>query len=133
MSEFIPIAMRRILRERAARRCEYCHAHETDCFLPHEPDHILSIKHGGSTTLDNLAWSCWECNRRKGSDLSSVDLETGRVVRLFHPRQDLWDTHFQWVEGRIIPQTEIGRVTEYFLQMNRRRAASARRFPTTES
>lgn len=132
MSRFVSAALRRMVRKRAQHCCEYCRVHETDSFLPHKPDHIIADKHSGPTTLDNLAWSCWDCNRRKASDLSSVDLETGRVVRLFHPRQDHWDDHFRLVDGRIIPLTDIGRVTEHFLQLNRRHAVKSRRYPTTD-
>lgn len=132
MSGFVPAAIRRLIRERAGNRCEYCRVHEKDSFLPHEPDHIISGKHSGSSIFENLAWSCWDCNRRKGSDLSSVDLETGRVVRLFHPRQDRWESHFQLLDGVIVPLTEIGRVTEHFLQLNRHHAVQSRRFSTTE-
>ena len=132
MSETITVTLRQLVRERASGRCEYCHVHESDCHLSHEPDHIIAGKHEGPTTLEILAWSCWECNRRKGSDLSSVDLETGRVVRLFHPRRDRWTSHFRMENGRVIPLTPIGRVTEHFLQMNRRHAVWSRRNPPGE-
>ncbi len=79
MSRRVPASMRRELQERARHRCEYCLVHERDAVFGHEPDHILSKRHGGKTTLLNLAWACFDCNRIKSSDLSSVDLETGRI------------------------------------------------------
>jgi hypothetical protein len=80
--------------------------------------HILAEKHGGKTTTDNLALSCTLCNRRKGSDISSVDPETGEVVPLFNPRTQRWSDHFR-VEGvRFVGRTPEGRTTVEFLRMN---------------
>jgi HNH endonuclease len=132
MSESLSRVMRRQVQQRAKHRCEYCLVHERDVWCAHEPDHIISEKHGGQMTLENLAWSCWDCNRRKSSDLASVDLETGRVIRLFHPRRDRWSVHFRLEDGWIIPLTAIGRVTEHFLQLNRDYAVASRRCPTTD-
>jgi 5-methylcytosine-specific restriction endonuclease McrA len=63
MSEYVPAELRRLIRERAGHRCEYCLLHEDDAFLPHEPDHIISVKHRGETNEGNLAWTCFVCNR----------------------------------------------------------------------
>lgn len=82
---YIPEALRQQVRERAKHCCEYCLLHERYALKTHEVDHIRAEKHGGTTVLDNLCLSCFECNRQKGSDLSSVDPVTdkGRVtVRL---------------------------------------------------
>ena len=49
MSEYVPIAFRREVRERASGCCEYCLVHEDDCLLPHEPDHIIATKHRGDS------------------------------------------------------------------------------------
>ena len=83
MSQRVSVRLRREIRERAKQRCEYCLIHEREATFAHEPDHVISRRHGGETTSLNLAWSCFDGNRLKGSDLSSIDLETGRVVRLF--------------------------------------------------
>ncbi len=131
MSQRIPVRLRREIRERAKQRCEYCLIHEREATFAHEPDHLISRRHGGETTSLNLAWSCFDCNRLKGSDLSSMDLETGRVVRLFNPRRDNWHKHFRLRQGRIIPLTAIGRATEYLLQFNRNDAIDSRLRPTT--
>jgi hypothetical protein len=84
----------------------------------HAIDHIVAEKHGGLTAADNLALSCTICNGHKGSDLASVDPETGTIVPLFHPRRDRWSDHFFLVGGRIEPRTAIGRVTVRLLQLN---------------
>jgi len=55
---------------------------------PHEVDHVIAEKHGGLTEPDNLALSCTLCNKHKGSDLTSIDPETGDIVPLYHPRKD---------------------------------------------
>jgi hypothetical protein len=48
-------ALRRLVRERAAARCEYCLLAKDDAYLPHEPDHVIAVKHGGVTDASNLA------------------------------------------------------------------------------
>jgi hypothetical protein len=115
----VPAELRRLIRERAGHRCEYCLLHEDDAFLPHEPDHIIAVKHRGETTEGNLAWTCFVCNRGKGSDLASVDETTGEIVRLFQPRTDLWDdrraSNFRLRPGPIVPcdsvTHKVGRVS----------------------
>ena len=57
-------------------------------------DHILTRQHGGETNLENLALACVHCNQRKGPNIAGRDPVTGEVVRLFHPRQDLWEGSF---------------------------------------
>jgi len=57
---------------RADHLCEYCLIHEEDTFFGCEVDHIISEKHGGPTTADNLADACVFCNRAKGSDVASI-------------------------------------------------------------
>lgn len=90
----IPDRLRRQVRERAQRRCEYCLVHEEDTYYPHDPDHIIAEKHGGVTTFENLALACFPCNRFKGSDLASIDPASQKIVILFHPREQKWQRHF---------------------------------------
>ena len=91
---YIAVELRRLVRERADGRCEYCRVPETDTFMPHEADHVYAEKHGGETTVANLCLSCWMCNRHKGTDLTSLDPLTGKITPLFHPRNDVWKEHF---------------------------------------
>jgi HNH endonuclease len=119
MSEDIPTLVRGLVQKRACGRCEYCWFHEEDAWEPHQPDHIIARKHRGQTVDENLAWTCALCNRYKGSDVASIDPLTDRVVRLFHPRRDRWTRHFGFEDGRIIPRTAVGRVTDFLLQLNR--------------
>jgi 5-methylcytosine-specific restriction endonuclease McrA len=137
VSEYVPAATRRRIRDRVNGCCEYCLIHEDDVLLPHEPDHIIATKHRGTTDDGNLAWTCFVCNRGKGSDLSSIDIETGKLIPLFNPRTDRWSEHFRLDrDGRIVPLTDVGRVTEYLLKFNRpehvelrRTLVKARRYP----
>lgn len=126
MSEYVSLALRKIVRERAGFRCEYCLLPESEAFFPFEPDHIIALKHDGLTVAENLANSCFECNRLKGTDVASVDPPTGIIVRLFHPRQDLWWDHFELRSALIVPKSDIGRVTEHLLQLNRPKVLSIR-------
>ncbi len=114
MSEWTPVALRDMVRQRANHCCEYCLLPEEDTFFPHEVDHVLARKHRGLTQENNLALARFVCNRLKGSDL-----ETGKIVELFHPRNHRWAEHFRLEGARIIPLTPVGRVTEHLLQLNR--------------
>jgi HNH endonuclease len=106
------------VRERAGERCEYCLLAESQAFFPHEPDHLIALKHGGETTFENLALACSDCNRFKGSDIASIDAITGELVRLFNPRTQRWFEHFRVHGARIVPLTPVGRVTEKLLRLN---------------
>jgi hypothetical protein len=87
-------------------------------FLAFEMEHIIAEKHGGTTTLDNLALACPYCNRAKGTDLGSIDPETNRLTPFFNPRTQTWQDHFTLSGAAIIPQTPEGRVTVLILQFN---------------
>jgi hypothetical protein len=63
--------------------------------------------------------ACIICNKYKGSDIASIDIESDDVVRLYHPRRDNWQTHFLLSSAKIMPLTAIGRVTVNLLQFNR--------------
>ena len=110
--------LRAEISQRAGGRCEYCLIHQDDAGFPHQVDHIVSRKHGGSTRLENLAYACVICNRYKGSDVASVEPRTGEIVRLFDPRRDRRAEHFRIDGGRIEPITNIGSTTVRLLRLN---------------
>jgi hypothetical protein len=112
-------ALRAEVRSRAKRRCEYCLIPEGLTLVPHEIDHIIAAKHGGGSSTDNLALCCTLCNKYKGADLASIDPETGGLERLFNPRQEQWNEHFELSGGKILARTSVGRVTVRLLQLNR--------------
>jgi hypothetical protein len=133
---YISAVLRRLVRERAGGRCEYCLLPQGTAFFAHEPDHIVAQKHGGRTLAENLAYSCFDCNRFKGSDIGSFDPIDGKIVALFNPRSDEWPDHFLIRGGEIVPVTPVGRVTVRLLKLNlperldaRRALACAGRYP----
>jgi hypothetical protein len=115
----IDAALRAMVRARANGLCEYCHIHERFTLAEHEIDHVIAVKHGGQSVAENLALCCTVCNRFKGSDISSLDAETGRLTPLFHPRKNRWEDHYEPSGGEILGLTAIGRVTVRLLRMNR--------------
>lgn len=127
MGTYISAALRQQVFKRAHGRCEYCLIPESVALVPHQVDHIIALKHNGSTEPDNLALSCTLCNKHKGSDLASLDPQTGTVVPLFNPRQDEWPIHFEIEDGLIVPLTPFGRVTVRLLQFNTQQRVEERR------
>lgn len=117
-TDYISAALRRLVIERAQGRCEYCRIPEQTGFTSHEIDHIIAQKHGGLTESENLALSCALCNKYKGSDIASIDSETGQLTFLYHPRRDRWSDHFQIHEACFVSSTLTGRVTMRLLQLN---------------
>ena len=96
---------RRLVIERAGRRCEYCLVHEDSAGFPHHVDHIISRKHGGSSFIGNLAYACVLCNRYKGSDIASVD-RSGNPVRFFGNAMRLSQMirrHLVWENAVLVP------------------------------
>jgi hypothetical protein len=115
---YIPTALRRLVENRAQHRCEYCLLPAQIAFFPHEIDHIIAEKHGGKTDDENLAYTCWRCNRHKGSDLGSFDPETQEFCFLFHPHDRVWTEEFRVEGSKIVGLTAIGRTTVKLLQLN---------------
>jgi 5-methylcytosine-specific restriction endonuclease McrA len=85
---YVSAELRQLVRQRAAGLCEYCLIPEASSFFLHEIDHITAQQHGGETIEGNLALACIICNKHKGTNLSSIDPETGKISSLFHPRRD---------------------------------------------
>jgi hypothetical protein len=110
--------LRQLVAERAGYRCEYCLLHEDDSYSSHQLDHIISRKHGGGSDADNLAYACLRCNVWKGSDVGSIDDETGALVSLYHPRHQRWDDHFELRGAIIEPLTSEGKATVRLLKLN---------------
>jgi hypothetical protein len=108
----------RKIRQRAQDRCEYCHLPASVYPLPFHADHIVARRHGGQTVLENLALACLHCNRHKGPNIAGTDPKTGEIVRLFHPRSDRWNDHFEWAGSVLTGRTTIGRVTIQVLAVN---------------
>jgi hypothetical protein len=78
------------VRERAGERCEYCRVPQSALQLRFQVDHIIA----------------------------GLDSQSGQLVRLFHPRTDDWNEHFQFVEALLVGTTSVGRATVQVLAMN---------------
>jgi len=117
MPRWISPELRQTIAARANLLCEYCLVAEVDTFYGCEVDHIISLKHGGSSELDNLAYACALCNRSKGSDIGSIST-TGEFTRFFNPRTDRWAEHFVLKHALIRSLTTVGEVSARILEFN---------------
>jgi hypothetical protein len=54
----------------------------------------------------------------KGTDIASLDPETGALTPLFNPRADSWSDHFAWPGPLVAGRTAIGRASVRLLQLN---------------
>ena len=115
------------IRERADHRCEYCRLPQSAFPLPFQIDHVRAEKHGGETIESNLALACTHCNRHKGPNIAGIDAETCQIVRLFNPRTDNWEHHFEADGNQLRGKTAIGRATVEVLEMNDRDQLLVRR------
>ena len=119
-------SLQEFVRRRANDTCEYCRMPQHLDSLPFQMDHIIARKHDGPTSADNLALACFYCNTYKGPNLAGVDPIGGQVVRLFHPRKDIWADHFFW-EGPILrSHTPVGRAAIAVLRINDAEAVAVR-------
>ena len=97
----IPIELRRLVIRRAGRRCEYCLLAQAGQEATFHVDHIVPQADGGETVESNLALACVSCSLRKGARAAALDVETGKLVIVFHPRRQAWGSHFRW-DGVIV-------------------------------
>jgi len=117
MARWISAELRQTIADRAHQLCEYCLIAEADTFYGCEVDHVISLKHGGSSESDNLAYACALCNRAKGSDVGSI-ASSGEFTRFFNPRTDVWSQHFLLEGAAIRSITPIGEVTARIFGFN---------------
>lgn len=112
-------ATRELVRQRAQNLCEYCRRHQRHSPLaPHQIEHVLPKKHGGSDDIGNLALACLSCNLHKGPNIAGLDPESGRLTELFNPRTQNWHEHFLRDRAILFGLTPIGRTTVAVLNMN---------------
>jgi hypothetical protein len=115
----IPAQLRRLVRERAGSRCEYCGLSQVGQEATFHLDHIVPRRTDGPTRAGNLALACVSCSLRKEARRSAIDPATGRTAPLFHPRRQRWADHFRWEGVRVAGLTPTGRATVAALRMNR--------------
>lgn len=118
MNRYIPDVIKRSVAQRAEYLCEYCLLPNDLSYIPHQIDHVISLKHGGGNETENLAYACFSCNNNKGSDVGTVLLPEKEFVRLYNPRIDKWTDHFQIENGIFISLTAIGAATIKVLDLN---------------
>jgi HNH endonuclease len=103
---------------RARSLCEYCLLPQKYRPLAHQFDHIIAVKHRERTTTADLAMACFACNLHQGTNLSGVDPQTRKVVRLFDPRRQNWKRHFRWQGAQLVGKTQCGRATVRTLRID---------------
>ena len=113
----IDAALRRLVRQRADNRCEYCGVHQDQLPLVRfHVEHVVAKQHNGADDESNLCLACHWCNFHKGPNLAThVD---GHLVPLFHPRTQCWDEHFIRQGNLITELTPVGRGSVKLLNMN---------------
>ena len=128
-SRWVPRLIRRLVRERADNRCEYCqHSADFSC-ASFGCEHVVPRAKGGGDSIEELAWACPACNNHKYSKTQAVDPVSRRTVPLFNPRRQRWTWHFRrsddclMIDGR----TRIGRATVAALHLNRIELVNLRR------
>ena len=115
----IDAATRRMVRERAGNRCEYCRLHQDHSPLASlQIEHVNPRKHGGTDDSGNLALACIDCNLSKSSNIAGRDPQSSGIIALFDPRRDVWADHFRIDGTYIVGKTPIGRATVAVLNMN---------------
>lgn len=74
----------------------------------------------GKVETGNVQWQsdCSFCNLYKDPNLSGIDFQSGKIVRLFDPRRQKWKRHFEWNGPILEGKTLIGRATIRVLQIN---------------
>lgn len=120
---------KRIVIRQAQGCCEYCHSQLRFTNQSFSIEHIIPKSQRGQTTLDNLALSCQSCNNHKYTKTEGVDPVSGKIVLLYHPRQQQWTEHFAWNDDctLIIGLTPTGRATVETLRLNKPGLVNLRR------
>ncbi len=111
---------KRIVRQRAQDKCEYCRSPERISTARFTIDHVQPRSLGGSDDSENLALACSRCNQRRYNFIVGRDLESAAIVSLFNPRLHNWADHFIWTADgtRIVELTPMGHATCDRLDMN---------------
>lgn len=128
-SAYVPTELRRRVAEEGRYRCGYCLSQEAITGQLMEIDHLFPRSLGGLTIEENLWLACSACNDHKKNRVLAEDPKTGQLVRLFNPRFESWEEHFEWSDGglRIRGRTPKGRATVEALHLNRPSVVKARR------
>lgn len=131
-SQYVPVALKRLVFERAKGKREYCFSQAKYAIDGLVMEHIQPVSQEGKTTAENLALSCQTCNNCKYTKTEAPDPLTNLTVPLFHPRKMTWSEHFAWNSDatRMIGLTPTGRATVVLLQTNRESVVNMRQVLT---
>lgn len=118
---YVPVALQRLITDRANGQCEYCRCLISFHSDPFAVEHIVPESKGGTTEPENLAWSFLGCNSFKGAFLTGLDPVSEKEVALYHPRNQVWAEHFAWSldTAEVVGITATGRATVLRLRLNR--------------
>ena len=119
--KYIPVAIQRLVLAESKGFCEYCWLHSNFSSNSFHFDHILPTSKGGLSVFKNIVRSCGGCNGYKHDKTHYRDPLTRQLCRLYNPREDKWQEHFQWSNDDLVVEgiTGIGRATVELLQLNR--------------
>jgi hypothetical protein len=108
------------IRLQAKNRCGYCLNPQELIPYKLEIEHIFPRALGGESIEENLWLACRECNVHKAAKTDAIDKLTDKTVKLFNPRLQIWNEHFEFSKytSEIIGKTACGRATVESLQMN---------------
>lgn len=129
MTKKVSTKKRRAVAERANGCCEYCLSQAQ--FVPQSfsVEHIVPVSKSGESDLKNLALACQGCNNHKYNKTEAEDPISGKIILLFHPREQSWHKHFVWNDdySTIIGTTTTGRATVQALRLNRESLVNLRK------
>ena len=110
----------RKIRKDSKNCCGYCLNPQELMPYKLEIEHIHPKALGGETIEENLWLACRECNAHKARKVKGFDILTGKNVKLFNPRKQIWTRHFEFSQdfSEIIGKTSCGRATIEALRMN---------------
>lgn len=123
---YISDLLRKFVIGRAKNHCEYCHLSQKGQEATFHIDHVNPVIAGGKTIKENLALACVSCSLKKGAKIKGFDIETNQNVKIFNPRQDIWQQNFTWVGVNLVGLTPKGRATIELLDLNRKLILSIR-------
>jgi HNH endonuclease len=118
MSVYVARSTKKLVIERAASRCEYCHVPAFLSSFDYHIEHIIGLQHGGPNSLNNLAYCCSPCNWKKGPNISTVLEFGGQIIPLFNPRIQNWFDHFDVQRGELIALSDVAQATIKLLELN---------------
>lgn len=120
MSNYLSDKIRQKVVLRAKEQCEYCQFPTQLAYQPFSIDHIIPLSKEGKNILENLAYSCQNCNSHKYNKISGISPIDNKIAALFNPREQNWNDHFVWNENHsiIIGISLCGRATTHTLKMN---------------